>query len=261
MPKYATRNMPQTRAERREAKRGIRQDMGRRKGNVITLETAINPIPVKEIVDTRPIVYRSHMQHVYHDAIKRHQLVFGVGPAGTGKSHIAATHAAILLLERKIDKIIISRPAVESGRGLGFTPGTVEDKFEPYFRPIRKILNKRLGASHVDILIKNGKIEIAPLGFIRGDTFENAFVILDEAQNTTCHEMKTFLTRIGENTTVVVDGDPDQVDIDEPSGLVDALQRLKHLDKSTIIEFSEDDIVRSGIVKDIVRAYRRPIEG
>jgi phosphate starvation-inducible PhoH-like protein len=188
--------------------------------------------------------------------ILSHTLTVGTGPAGTGKTHIAATTAAILLLEKKISKIVICRPAVESGRGLGFLPGEIQEKWAPYFRPVRAILEKRLGVSHVDNMIKNGQIEIAPLEFLRGSTFENAFVILDEAQNTTKKEMLTFLTRIGSNCTVVVDGDVQQVDIREPSGLVDMLDRLRGMRDYCCCEFTEDEIVRNPIVKEVISRYR-----
>jgi phosphate starvation-inducible protein PhoH len=175
----------------------------------------------------------------------------------THNTHIAATTAAIQLLEKKISKIIICRPAVESGRGLGFLPGEIGDKWAPYFKPVRSILDKRLGVSHVDNMIKNGQIEIAPIEYLRGSTFENAFVILDEAQNATKKEILTFLTRIGNNCTVVVDGDVEQIDIREPSGLVDMLERLRGMHSYAVCEFDESEIVRNAIVKEVICRYRR----
>jgi phosphate starvation-inducible PhoH-like protein len=189
--------------------------------------------------------------------ILSHTLTIGIGPPGTGKTHIAVTTASMLLMEKKISKIIICRPAVESGRGLGFLPGEIEDKWAPYFKPVRVILEKRLGVSHVENMIKNGQIEIAPLEYLRGSTFENAFVILDEAQNTTNKEMLTFLTRIGNDCTVVVDGDIGQIDITETSGLVDMLERLRGMQDYCVCEFDEDEIVRNAIVKDIILRYRK----
>lgn len=209
-----------------------------------------------ESIQTGPIQYKTDKQKTYHQMILSHTLTVGLGPAGVGKSHIAATAAAIALIEKKISKIIISRPAIESGKGLGFLPGLIEEKWAPYFKPVRSILEKRLGCSHVDNLIKNGQIEIAPLEYLRGSTFENAFVMLDEAQNATKKEMLTFLTRIGNNCTVVVDGDTEQVDIREPSGLADMVERLRGMHGYCVCEFDESEIVRNPIVKDIIRRYR-----
>jgi replicative DNA helicase len=174
----------------------------------------------------------------------------------THNTHVSITAAAILLLEKKISKIVICRPAIESGRGLGFLPGEIEEKWAPYFKPVRAILEKRLGSSHVDNMLKNGQIEIAPLEFLRGNTFENAFVILDEAQNATKKEMLTFLTRIGNNCTVVVDGDVQQVDIREPSGLVDMINRLRGMQDYAVCEFDESEIVRAALVRDVIIRYR-----
>lgn len=226
--------------------------------------TDVNTSPVNtfssstrnESIQTGPIQYKTPKQQTYHQMILSHTLTLGIGPAGTGKSHIAATAAGIALIEKKISKIVICRPAVESGRGLGFLPGEIHEKWAPYFKPVRAILEKRLGSSHVDNLIKNGQIEIAPLEYLRGSTFENAFVILDEAQNTTKKEMLTFLTRIGHNCTVVIDGDIQQVDIREPSGLVDMLNRLQGMRDYSVCEFTEDEIVRDPLVKEILIRYR-----
>jgi phosphate starvation-inducible PhoH-like protein len=209
-----------------------------------------------ESIQTGPIQYKTDKQKTYHQMILSHTLTVGTGPAGTGKSHIAVTTAAILLLEKKISKIVICRPAIESGRGLGFLPGEIEEKWAPYFKPVRAILEKRLGSSHVDNMLKNGQIEIAPLEFLRGNTFENAFVILDEAQNATKKEMLTFLTRIGNNCTVVVDGDVQQVDIREPSGLVDMINRLRGMQDYAVCEFDESEIVRAALVRDVIIRYR-----
>lgn len=245
-----------TREERR-AKRLAKRNGGN--GNTDVNTDSVNTFSSSirnESIQTGPIQYKTPKQQTYHQMILSHTLTLGIGPAGTGKSHIATTAAAILLLEKKISKIIISRPAVESGRGLGFMPGELHEKWAPYFKPVRSILEKRLGVSHVDNLIKNGQIEIAPLEFLRGNTFENAFVILDEAQNTTKKEMLTFLTRIGNNCTVVVDGDVQQIDIREPSGLVDMLNRLQGMSDYSVCEFTEDEIVRNPIVKEIISRYR-----
>lgn len=245
-----------TKAERRERRSAKRNG---RHGILDTDERAVLApvIPIRnESIQTGPIQYRTPKQQTYHQMMLSHTLTVGIGPAGTGKSHISVTAAAIQLLEKKISKIIICRPAVESGRGLGFLPGEIEEKWAPYFKPVRAILEKRLGASHVDNMIKNGQIEIAPLEYLRGSTFENAFVILDEAQNATKKEMLTFLTRIGHNCTVVVDGDIQQVDIREPSGLVDMLNRLQGMSDYSVCEFTEDEIVRAPLVREILIRYR-----
>lgn len=253
---FKTKQFPShssSKANRREQRRA------KRRGDSNVYDIADNaPVTPRrnESVHTGPIQYKTDRQKTYHQMILSHTLTMGMGPAGTGKTHIAATAAAIMLLEKKIETIIVSRPAVESGRGLGFLPGELEDKWAPYFKPVRRILEKRLGVSHVENLIRNGVIQIAPLEFLRGDTFENAFVMLDEAQNTTCDEMKTFLTRIGDNCKVVVDGDVEQIDIKEPSGLVDALERLRGMRDYSVMEFEEEDIVRHGIVREVIKRYR-----
>ncbi len=250
----ATPNVREKRREMRAAKR-------RGNSNIIDLAPSIaahHPVQ-NQGASTRPMEYFTEAQKTYHQMIKSHTLTFGIGPAGCGKSHVAVDHAALMLLEKRISKIIICRPAVESGRGLGFLPGEIEDKWAPYFRPIKKILNKRLGASHVENLMKSGAIEIAPLEFLRGDTFENAFVLLDEAQNATQKEFLTFLTRIGKFCTVVVDGDLEQIDIKEPSGLPDALERLSGMRDYATFEFTENDIVRHDLIREIIIRYRRKI--
>lgn len=199
---------------------------------------------------------KTEVQGHYIVSMQGNQLTFGLGPAGTGKSYVATTFAAQQLQERRIEKIIVTRPAVEAGKGLGFLPGTIEEKFAPYFAPFQQILESHLGKSHLEYLIKRGMVEIAPLEFIRGLTFDNAFVILDEAQNTTPTQMKLFLTRLGEYSRVVVNGDIDQKDIAGVSGLEDATERLYGLPKVGIVEFTEEDSVRSGLVRDILKRYR-----
>lgn len=258
MAKYATKSKPsQTRIARRE----LRQE--RRKGNVYALDTGLNALrPANEVVNTRPMEFKTVAQQTYFQMIESHDITFGTGPAGTGKTHVAADYAGMLLQQKKISQIVVCRPAVESGRGLGFTPGEIEDKFAPYFKPVRNILVKRFGETHLDLLIKRNVIEIAPIEFLRGNTFENAFVILDEAQNTTPSEMKTFLTRMGQHSTLVINGDIDQCDLDErilkggPNGLQDALNRLFRVPGIAHFEFDEDDVVRHGLIKEILRRYR-----
>lgn len=183
-------------------------------------------------------------------------LTFGIGPAGTGKTYVCTRFAADLLQRGEVEKIVVTRPAIEAGEGLGFLPGTIHEKFAPYFAPFRAVLDEVFGASHVDNMIKNGKIDIQPLEYIRGLTFDNAVVILDEAQNTTPGQMKLFLSRIGEYSKVIVNGDITQKDIEGTSGLLDAVDRLEGLRGVEIVEFEENDIVRSGLCKEIIKRYR-----
>lgn len=205
----------------------------------------------------KPLEAKTEAQAHYLMSIESNQLTFGVGPAGTGKTYVCTRYAADLLQNKEIDRIIVTRPAVEAGEGLGFLPGTIHEKFAPYFAPFRQVLDEVFGAAHVDNLIKLGKIDIQPLEFIRGLTFDNAVVILDEAQNTTPGQMKLFLSRIGEYSKVIVNGDITQKDIDGDSGLADAIDRLDGLASVEIIEFDEDDIVRSGLCREIIKRYRR----
>ncbi len=205
-----------------------------------------------------PIKPMNRAQERYVDAMQHYQLVFATGPAGTGKTWLCAAIAAELLEKGEIDKIIITRPAVEAGESLGFLPGELEEKFDPYLQPFRDALNERLGTSHVDYLIKRGIIEASPLAYMRGKTFKNAFVILDEGQNTTPTQMKMFLTRIGHGTTVVVNGDMAQKDVRGLSGLEDAVRRVAHIPSVKHIAFAKEDIVRSGLVQEIVSCYDTP---
>lgn len=197
---------------------------------------------------------RSERQAIYASTISACDLTFGLGPAGTGKTWVAGALAAKALQAREVDRIIITRPAVEAGESLGFLPGTLEEKFDPYFRPFRHVLETYLGRSHVEALVKTGKIEALPLALMRGHTFEG-FVVLDEAQNTTPVQMKLFLTRLGEGSTCVISGDLRQKDIPGPSGLWDAINRLHRLPGVGVVEFTRADIVRSGLVQRIVEAY------
>lgn len=213
---------------------------------------------IPKIVST-PLQAKSNSQKKYMSAIKSATLTFGVGPAGTGKTYICGAIAAELLQNKTIDKIIITRPAVEAGEKLGFLPGEVEEKYEPYLTPFRDVLNERLGKTFVDYLVKTGRIEPAPLAYMRGRTFKDAIVILDEAQNVTPEQMKMFLTRIGENCKVIVNGDENQKDIPGPSGLTDAIKRISFIPSVQVVKFSSADIVRSGIVQEIIECYERPL--
>jgi len=183
--------------------------------------------------------------------------VFGVGPAGTGKTYLAVAHAAQLLERGAVDRIVLSRPAVEAGERLGFLPGDMKDKVDPYLRPLYDALYDMMPGDKVERAITAGVIEIAPLAFMRGRTLANAAVILDEAQNTTTMQMKMFLTRLGENGRMIVTGDPSQVDLPRgvKSGLVEALQILKGVEGVSVVRFKDVDVVRHPMVARIVRAY------
>ena len=202
-----------------------------------------------------PIQALTKAQGAYITAILKNVITFGIGPAGTGKSYVVAGLAADMLREKKIDRILLTRPGVEAGEKFGFIPGELEEKYAPYIEPFRDIFNERLGRSQVDYLIKHKRICAMPLAFMRGRTFKNCWAILDEAQNTTPGQMKLFLTRIGDNCKVIIDGDIEQKDITTQSGLSDAVNKLKDTRKVGIVEFTVEDVVRSGIVKDILRAY------
>jgi phosphate starvation-inducible PhoH-like protein len=204
-----------------------------------------------------PLQAQTEAQGHYLMALGDSQLIFAIGPAGTGKTYVASAYAADLLQAKEIEKIIITRPNVEVGAGFGFLPGELDEKYAPFLAPFREIMIERMGLSQYEYNLKAEYIVPTPLAFLRGATFNNAFIILDEAQNCTPAEMKMFLTRIGKNCTVVVDGDPDQCDLSGPSGLGDAVNRLEGLPGVSVIEFTEDDIVRSGLVKLIICAYRR----
>lgn len=206
---------------------------------------------------TKPLEPLTEAQGHYMLAIDRHGLTFGTGPAGTGKTYICGAMAAEALADKLTDKIIITRPAVEAGEHLGFLPGELDEKFAPYLQPFRDVLDERLGKGYVDYLLKVGRIEAAPLAYMRGRTFKDCWVILDEAQNTTPTQMKLFLTRIGQNANVIVNGDIGQKDIAGHSGLEDAISRLAHLSGVNTVEFMKEDIVRSGLTQEIVEAYER----
>jgi phosphate starvation-inducible protein PhoH and related proteins len=164
--------------------------------------------------------------------------------------------AAKAISDGSIDKIIVTRPVVEAGESLGFLPGELDEKYEPYLQPLRQVFNERLGKSQTEMFLKNGKIEPVPLAYMRGMTFKDCFVILDEAQNVTPQQMKMFLTRIGDNCTVIVNGDPDQKDIPGPSGLDDAIKRVGFIPVVKVVRFDVRDVVRSDLVGEILEAYR-----
>ena len=205
----------------------------------------------------RHIMPRSSQQARYLDLIERSDLTFGLGPAGTGKTYLAVAKAVEALVKGEIDRIILSRPAVEAGEQLGFLPGDMREKVDPYLRPLYDALHDMLPYNQVATKIENGEIEIAPLAFMRGRTLDNVFVILDEAQNTTSVQMKMFLTRLGENARMVVTGDLSQIDLPAgiASGLGDAVSRLRGVKSVSFVEFSEADVVRHALVPRIIKAY------
>jgi len=193
-------------------------------------------------------------QEIYYNKISNNTVTFGLGPAGTGKTFVAAMVAAEALKSKRVERIIVSRPVVEAGESLGFLPGDMKEKFTPYIQPFLEALARIIGTGHVEALVNNERIVFLPLAYMRGWSFENAFVILDEAQNSTSSQMKLFLTRIGKNSKIVVDGDGSQRDIDV-RGLQDAVERLASVSGVAIHTFQVSDIVRSGIVADILKAY------
>tara|TARA_B100000242_G_scaffold116436_1_gene81325 strand:- start:359 stop:934 length:576 start_codon:yes stop_codon:yes gene_type:complete len=182
-----------------------------------------------------------------------------LGPAGTGKSFLAVSVAVTMLMEKKIERVILSRPAVEAGEKLGFLPGDMKEKVDPYLRPLYDALYELFGTDKIDKKIESGEIEIAPLAFMRGRTLKNSFAILDEAQNATETQIKMFLTRIGENSKLVVNGDPSQIDLinKSQSGLIKSKNLLKHIEEIKIIEFDHTDVVRHPLVSKIIRAYQK----
>lgn len=206
-----------------------------------------------------PLQPKNESQKRYINAIKSFTLTFGLGPAGTGKTYICGALAAQALNEGHADRIVITRPAVEAGEELGFLPGEADEKYMPYLTPFLDVLHERLGKSKVDYLLKVGKIEPAPFAYMRGRTFKNCIVILDEAQNATPSQMKLFLTRIGEGCKVIVNGDEAQKDIPGLSGLTDAIKRISFIPSVKVVRFDSSDIVRSGLVQEIVEAYERPL--
>ena len=208
-------------------------------------------------VTRRRITPKSANQRKYLDTIDQHDVVFGVGPAGTGKTYLAMAQAVSYLLTKKVQRIILARPAVEAGEKLGFLPGDLAEKVNPYLRPLYDALYDMMDTEKATRLVERGTIEVAPIAFMRGRTLNDAFVILDEAQNTTSEQMKMFLTRLGFGSKAVVTGDITQIDLPNPraSGLVEALKVVKDIDGIGIVFFDERDVVRHKLVQQIVRAY------
>ncbi len=216
-----------------------------------------------DVIITTPkgdkIVPRTVTQAEYVKAIKRSDIVFGLGPAGTGKTFVAVAMAVSHLKRRKVNKIIITRPAVEAGERLGYLPGDLEQKIEPYLKPIDDALNRILGSALYSSYREKNAIEIVPLAYMRGRTLEDAFIILDEAQNSSVDQMKMFLTRIGKGSKVIVNGDTSQVDLEgnKKSGLIHATRLLKPIEGIEVITFKKCDVVRHRLVKDIIEAYNK----
>lgn len=226
------------------------------KGNT----TAFIDMYEEEIIKDRngkPIRVKNVGQKKYIDAVRTHDVTFGIGPAGTGKTFLAVVLAIAALKKGQVQKIILTRPAVEAGENLGFLPGDLKEKVDPYLRPVYDALYQIFGMEHTNRLMERGVIEIAPLAYMRGRTLEDAFVILDEAQNTTIAQMKMFLTRLGYNSKMIVNGDASQIDLPRgvTSGLVHAERTLHKINKIAFATFTASDVVRHPVVAEIIQAY------
>ena len=244
------------------AKKGIEIDEDKIKETKSMISLEINADKEKDLffqTKKRKIIPRSKNQKLYFELLNNKDIVFAVGPAGTGKTFLAVAKAVTSLQEGKVKKIILSRPAVEAGEKLGFLPGDLKEKVDPFLRPIYDALYEMLPYDQVEKKINNNIIEIAPIAFMRGRTLEDCFVILDEAQNTTKIQMKMFLTRLGRNSQMVVVGDNTQIDLisKNESGLIDASSKLKALDDIGFINLKEEDVVRHDLVRNIIKAYEK----
>ena len=228
------------------AKEGYEGDIGKIMSGVIAVTSR-----------GKQIKYKTLGQKKYVDAIKKNTVVFGIGPAGTGKTYLAVAMAVSAYKNKEVDKIILTRPAVEAGERLGFLPGDLQSKVDPYLRPLYDALSEMFGLEVYQKLLERGSIEIAPLAYMRGRTLSNAFIILDEAQNTTKEQMKMFLTRMGEGSKTVITGDVTQIDLpaDKKSGLVHAVKVLKEIDGIEVVELTHKDVVRHPLVMRIIKAY------
>lgn len=207
----------------------------------------------------KPVKAKTLGQKKYVDTIKKNTIVFGIGPAGTGKTYLAVAQAVKAFKAHEVNRIILTRPAVEAGEKLGFLPGDLQNKVDPYLRPLYDALFDMMGAESFQRNLEKGIIEVAPLAYMRGRTLDDSFIILDEAQNTTPEQIKMFLTRLGFNSKMVITGDVTQIDLPDAkrSGLIEATKVLKNVDDISIVRFSEKDVVRHKIVQDIVKAYEK----
>jgi len=216
---------------------------------------------IEEVIKTpkKTVIPRSKRQKEYVKALKTSQITMSLGPAGTGKTYLAVAVALTMLLEKKVKRIILSRPAVEAGERLGFLPGDLKEKIDPYLRPLYDSLHDLFDYDKIQKKIESGEIEIAPLAFMRGRTLKNSFAILDEAQNATKTQIKMFLTRIGENSKLVVNGDPSQIDLPNKnqSGLIESQKILKGIKEISVINFNHEDVIRHPLVTKIVQAYQK----
>jgi phosphate starvation-inducible PhoH-like protein len=225
------------------------------------IQTELEHIDLKKASEIKTqkhtLIARTFMQSAFMDAMGKNDLIFGVGPAGTGKTYLAVAHAASMLEQGEVKRIILSRPAVEAGEHLGFLPGDLKEKVDPYLRPLYDALHDMLSPEKTAELIEKNIIEIAPLAFLRGRTLKDAAIILDEAQNCSVAQMKMVLTRIGEKSKMIVTGDPSQTDLPRSirSGLQDAIDVLRRVDNMAIIKFGNRDVVRHKLVSQIVQAY------
>ena len=207
----------------------------------------------------KPLKPKTVGQKNYCESIKKSTITIGVGPAGTGKTYLAVAMAVTAFRANQVNRIILTRPAVEAGEKLGFLPGDLQQKVDPYLRPLYDALFDMLGAETYQRLVERGSIEVAPLAYMRGRTLDDSFIILDEAQNTTCEQMKMFLTRLGFNSKMVITGDITQIDLPDGkrSGLKDAVRILRNIDDISIFRFTEKDVVRHRLVQDIIKAYEK----
>ncbi|HEV2205053.1 MAG TPA: PhoH family protein [Candidatus Acidoferrales bacterium] len=220
------------------------------------LNSAFSPVRPRH-VGRKHVTPRSGNQRKYVEAIETHDMVFAIGPGGTGKTYLAVAMAVSALLSKQVNRIILARPAVEAGERLGFLPGTLQEKVDPYMRPLYDALHDLLEADKLESFLEKGIIEVAPLAFMRGRTLNDSFVILDEAQNTTSEQMKMFLTRLGFNSKAVITGDITQIDLpnDRRSGLVEAIEIVEKIEGIAFIYFDERDVVRHSLVQQIIKAY------
>jgi phosphate starvation-inducible PhoH-like protein len=223
----------------------------------VTLRSLVESGKQRSTGIKRMVQPRSLNQRYYVEAIEQTDMVFGIGPAGTGKTYLAVAMAAAALLAKKVSRIVLVRPAVEAGERLGFLPGSLQEKVDPYLRPLYDALYDLLEPERVDKMLERNVIEVAPLAFMRGRTLNDAFIIMDEAQNTTSEQMKMFLTRLGNNAKAVITGDITQIDLPNPrkSGLIEAMNILDGVDGIRFIRFEDGDVVRHHLVQRIIRAY------